>query len=335
MTLKKKIPVSVILTVYNEGKDIHYLFESILCQTVKPMELIIVDGGSSDDTVGKITSFIQAGNDWVQLVVDPTCSSKFSDSPIAKGRNVGINKATQEIIAITDASSVLEPHWLERISQPLIEDVADYVGGFYEINTGDSLWGKYFALLNTPLVENIHSFIPSSRSFAFRKVLWKMVGGYPLGYKYGEDTEFVLRIQSKDARRSIRPDAIVTWHPTKIDKWDGGISLMFKYARGNGQRNLFLMRHVKHFLYYSALFMSMLLSVICFSFSALLAGFFFILLLIFFGGLMLRAFLIYYKGRSSIRFGFSIMFVIYLSSVDIVSVVGYVIGVVDRLGILN
>jgi glycosyltransferase involved in cell wall biosynthesis len=330
--LEKKIPVSIVVTVYNEDKDIHFLFESILRQTVQPMELIIVDGGSSDGTAEKISSFIQAGNDWAYSIIDPSCSSKFSNSPIAKGRNIGISKATQEFIAVTDASSLLASDWLEKLTQPLIDNSADYVGGFYEIDRGKSMWGRFFAILNMPVAENSSFFIPSSRSFAFRKSLWQQVGGYPLGYKYGEDTEFVLRIEATGARRSIKPDASVKWFPTNTDSWKGGVNLMYKYARGNGQRNLLPKRSCKLLIYYSLLTLFFVLSAFYFTNSTLFLGLLFLFLsLIFLCGLIIRAMRIFRKSYHTKDDIFNVWFALYLSSFDIASIVGYVHGVMDRI----
>src|SRR2546430_13754504 len=49
----------------------------------------------------------------------------------ARGRNAAIQVADADVIAVTDVN-VLEPHWFERIVDPLVRGEADVVAGWYE-----------------------------------------------------------------------------------------------------------------------------------------------------------------------------------------------------------
>ena len=50
------LAISLIITVFNEGTAIHRLLETIAAQTLRADELVICDGGSTDDTVAAILS---------------------------------------------------------------------------------------------------------------------------------------------------------------------------------------------------------------------------------------------------------------------------------------
>ena len=56
-------------------------------------------------------------------------------------------------------------------------------------------------------------FLPSSRSIAFRKDLWRKVGGYPEHIYNAEDTLFDIKMLHTGAKMEFVPDAYVYWQP--------------------------------------------------------------------------------------------------------------------------
>ena len=97
--------VTLISTVFNEAGSIQRFCDSILIQTVIPDEIVIVDGGSTDDTVSLIQNALSCIGKQCSLnvIVDPLCSKKYSSGPIARGRNVAIQNASYNQILVTDA----------------------------------------------------------------------------------------------------------------------------------------------------------------------------------------------------------------------------------------
>ena len=102
--------VTVISTVLNEGEAIRRLLDSLLAQTRRPDEVVIVDGGSRDNTVAVIQEY--AGRLPLRVLVEPGAN-------ISRGRNVAIAAATGDVIASVDAGVWLEPQWLEKLVAPL------------------------------------------------------------------------------------------------------------------------------------------------------------------------------------------------------------------------
>jgi glycosyltransferase involved in cell wall biosynthesis len=101
---------SVICTVLNEGESIRRLLDSLISQTRPPDEVLIVDGGSRDNTVGVIQEY--ADRLPLRVLVVPGAN-------ISRGRNAAIEATTGDIIASTDAGVWLERVWLASLLAPL------------------------------------------------------------------------------------------------------------------------------------------------------------------------------------------------------------------------
>jgi glycosyltransferase involved in cell wall biosynthesis len=180
--------ISLIATVLNEGASIHRLMRSLAAQTRLPDEVVIVDGGSTDDTVAIIQTY--ADRLPLRVLVEPGCN-------ISAGRNRAIAAARGDIIAGTDAGVELAPDWLENITRPLLNDPAvQVVGGFFDAQANTPFELAMGATV-LPLADEINpaTFLPSSRSVAFRKTAWEAVGGYPEWLDYCEDLIFDLRLK--------------------------------------------------------------------------------------------------------------------------------------------
>lgn len=218
--------ISLVLTTMNEERTAPGLLEDLLAQTRKPDELVVVDAGSRDGTTAVFESyrarFAKAGVA-LTVVVSPGAN-------IARGRNEAISSARGTVVAVTDAGCRLEPTWLERLVAPLVEGSADFVGGFF-LPVAHSRLQKAVARLTTAAAPSSR-FLPSSRSVAFTKALWRRVGGYPEWLAWGEDTRFDLSCLQAGARYAIAADAVVHWEVRRDLR---AVALQyFRYAYGDG-----------------------------------------------------------------------------------------------------
>ena len=233
--------ITVIVTVLNEGESIRQLLDSLAAQTRLPDEIVIVDGGSHDNTIAIIESY--ADRLPLRVLVEPGCN-------ISAGRNRAIAAANGDIIAATDAGVRLDTAWLERLTQPLLDDDSlQVVGGFFEADPHTPFEIAMSATV-LPLAREIipATFLPSSRSVAYRKAAWEAVGGYPEWLDYSEDLIFDLRLKQIVPRFAFVPDALVHFRPR------GSLRAFFKqyyrYARGDGKADLWRKRHAIRYLTY-------------------------------------------------------------------------------------
>jgi glycosyltransferase involved in cell wall biosynthesis len=194
--------ISLITTVKNEEQSIGDFLRSIACQSMVPDEVVIVDGGSTDNTTSLIRNF---------KGLNIRCIEQRSN--IASGRNLAIRSAQHEIIAVTDAGCRLRPDWLERITAPM--GSVDMVVGNYKpiVNSlFDACQDSIMSLFGSD--QSMSTFTPSSRSLAFHKRVWAEVGGYPEWLDYSEDAYFHGQLLSR-YRATFARDATVEWEQRK------------------------------------------------------------------------------------------------------------------------
>lgn len=231
---------ALITTVYNEESNIKNFLSSYLNQTVYADEFVILDGGSTDNTVLILNEFSKAYPFLnMKIIVDKKCSKKVSRGAIAKGRNIAISNTlkSSNYIVVTDAGCLLDQKWFEEIVKPFYEG-ADLVCGYYSIlieNDFDQKYSKIFLPKND-------NFLPSSRSFAFKKECWKDVGGYPEETYTAEDTFFDLKLLDKKYIMLRAPRAIVYW---KIAKDENDLrKKIYAYGYGEGMLHLYKLRYL-------------------------------------------------------------------------------------------
>jgi hypothetical protein len=169
---------------------------------------------------------------------------------ISRGRNVAITAAQGDIIAVTDAGVTLPDGWLQHLTQPLLDDPACHVvSGFFRADPHTFFEAAMGATV-LPLRDEINpdTFLPSSRSVAFRKPAWEAVGSYPEWLDYSEDLVFDLRLKERFAPFAFAPHALVLFRPR------GSLRAFFRqyylYARGDGKADLWRKRHMIRYVTY-------------------------------------------------------------------------------------
>lgn len=103
--------ISVVIPAYNQGRFLPQAVESALGQTCPPLEVIVIDDGSTDDTSARLASY----RDRVRVVRQP-------NQGVAATRNHGARQARGELLAFLDADDVWLPAKLERQCRRLRDD---------------------------------------------------------------------------------------------------------------------------------------------------------------------------------------------------------------------
>ena len=243
--------ISVIATVLNEGESIRHLMESLTRQSQPPDEIVIVDGGSQDQTVAIMQSYRDRLP--LKILVEAGCN-------ISQGRNRAISAAQGDILAITDAGVRLQDDWLASLTAPLLADeTVDVACGFF-IADPQSLFEVALGATTLPNAVEIDpaSFLPSSRSVAVRKAAALQASLYPEWLDYCEDLIFDLCLKAQGARFVFVPQAAVFFRPRPDMR--SYFKQYYRYARGDGKADLWRKRHVIRYITYLLLVPGVLLA---------------------------------------------------------------------------
>lgn len=126
--------VSVIIPAYNEEHDLPATLASLAAQTTPPFEVLVIDNNSTDHTADVVRSW-QRQLPMLQLLHEPRRGVVFA-------RNTGIRRATGDILARTDADTVLAPDWIANMTaffaQPQHDTVVAVTGP--HVYTGLPTW---------------------------------------------------------------------------------------------------------------------------------------------------------------------------------------------------
>lgn len=202
--MKPELPlVSVIIPAYNAEAFIAKTLNSVLSQSYKNIEVLVVDDGSRDRTSEIVESFIQKDS--------RVFLYKQANAGVAAARNLAIEKSSGEYIAPTDADDIWYQQKLEKQVQAMLE--ADQsVGLVYAwsvfIDEEDGIIGHYtpYYYLNVHSIEGkvypamlYTNFIGNASAPLIRRACFEQLGGYNYKLKEQhaqgcEDWDIYLRI---------------------------------------------------------------------------------------------------------------------------------------------
>lgn len=185
--------VSVVIPCFNYGKFVLDAIDSILAQTLKNLEIIVIDGGSTD---GETIRTLQA-------IQRPRTRIMFREGRrfVGDNRNYGIGLASGRYVCCLDADDTLDPTYLEKA----VFYLETY--GYDVVSTGINFVGCRAGCIDTMEYPDLRDMAEANHVLTcavFRKKLWESVGGYidvGIGKKHvAEDWDFWLKLSAHGAR---------------------------------------------------------------------------------------------------------------------------------------
>lgn len=183
------IKISFIIPTYNREKELRVSIQSILNQTLKEIEIIVVDDGSTDNTEKVIKGFKDKRIKYF----------KRTNHGIGNSRNYGIEKSNGEYIAFIDSDDYIEKTFAEEMYNKATNDELDLVicdyYNFYK--NGTKQITKISSFENTYLKNNKDLLLtinygPCNKLYK-REILKKNKIKFPENIKY-EDMPFVAEV---------------------------------------------------------------------------------------------------------------------------------------------
>ena len=196
---QNKIPkTSVVITTFNDAEYLKRSIPSVINQTSKPKEVIIIDDGSSDNQAKEIVDSFHNHTDI------PIILNKKKNGGPSSARNVGIKLAKGEFILFLDADDELLKNslkWREELLESLDQNYASiYCSKIKLIDNKRKIKEKIFETdgkLNVRLIGRNNGIPGQITHHLFRRDKVNEVNGYNESLKFNEDFEFLLRIAKK------------------------------------------------------------------------------------------------------------------------------------------
>lgn len=179
--------VSVIVCARNEEKNIAQLLDCLIYQTYPKdlTQIIVIDDRSTDKTSEIVLSYKEK---FVNLLLVKIERQETGIAPKKHAFSTGLKHANGEIIAQTDADSVVSSDWIEKLTAPFCDDKISLIQGIVKYRFTDKISPILriyqtldFASHGIVAAAAINKNIPlnaNANNFAFRKKTYEKLGGY-------------------------------------------------------------------------------------------------------------------------------------------------------------
>lgn len=153
--------ISIIVPVYNSEKYIGRCIESLITQTLKDLEILIVNDGSTDGS-SNIINYYAKIDDRIKVI-------EKENGGVSSARNIGIKASNGYYLSFVDSDDWCEPDMFEKMYNAAKDKKIDFVNIGYRI---DNKNGK------CKYKESVDRFIESKDNYEISNIMYKL----PLGY---------------------------------------------------------------------------------------------------------------------------------------------------------
>ena len=178
--------ISVITATFNSGKTLRDTIESVLRQTYRDIEYIIVDGASRDDTLDIIREYEPRFGGRMRWISEP-------DRGIYDAMNKGIGMATGAVVGLLNSDDFYTDECvLERVAAEIMDVDAVY-GDIHYVDDGDlTKCVRYYSSKGFRRWKMRMGFMPAHPSFYCRRTVY--TPGFDTDFRVAADFEQLLRL---------------------------------------------------------------------------------------------------------------------------------------------
>lgn len=210
--------ISIVVTTYNHARYIHDALTSIITQGIADLQVVVIDDGSSDETMEIARSFESSGFEIV---------SKQNGGP-SSALNYGMSRVKGEFVVLLSGDDQLLPNSIVKRVAVLLEGRAAIVSGVPEWIDGNGqllpdgahppLFSHYTFETATDMFARLYSSgnMICAPSVAMTRSCWNSVGVFNEDLWQLQDYEYWLRACAKDQVFNCIPDPCVAY------RWHGG-----------------------------------------------------------------------------------------------------------------
>ncbi|PMH39156.1 glycosyl transferase [Vibrio cyclitrophicus] len=178
--------VSIITVCYNAEKTIRDTIESVISQSYRDIEYIVIDGDSSDGTMNIVNEYRDA--------IDVIFSEK--DNGLYDAMNKGMSLATGELIGVLNSDDVF-------YNTSTVEDIAALAHGADGVYADIGFYNetlrkktRHYSSKGFHKAKFSRGFMPAHPSCYLKRDIISKVGSYSLDYKIAADFDYLVRVFS-------------------------------------------------------------------------------------------------------------------------------------------
>lgn len=185
--------VSVVIPVYNGDRYLAQAVESVLEQDYRPLEIIVVDDGSTDRSAEIARSYAQ-----IRYLYQ-------ANQGAAGARNTGIDASRGVFVAFLDHDDLWTPDKL-RVHVGYLLDHPD-VG--YTVSTGKLLLDEHVERPAWLRLDDLDRPQPLLGTLVVRRSVFQRVGVFDTSFKVAEDTQWLMRANDVGLPLTVLPEVVV------------------------------------------------------------------------------------------------------------------------------
>ncbi|MFH1307819.1 MAG: glycosyltransferase family A protein [archaeon] len=174
----KNTKVSVVIPTYNEEKDIPKAIESLRKQSYKNIEIIIVDDGSSDNTINKIKKFEN-----IRLL-------RQNHKGPGEARNLGAKNAKGKILAFADSDMTFDKNYIKNLIKPILDNkkIVGTTHDYEVVENPENIWSRCWGKVRIDRRKvDLNGGKLKTAFRAIRKDKFLELGGFDSRYGYADD----------------------------------------------------------------------------------------------------------------------------------------------------
>ena len=182
--------ISIITATFNSAKTLKDTIQSVLRQTNKDFEYLIIDGGSTDETIDIVKSYESEFSGRLKWVSE-------KDQGIYDAMNKGIKMASGDVVGILNSDDYFTS-----------DDILQTVDNAFKSHEIDAIYGDIHFIRDGNLQKCVRyyssrmfrpfwlrfGFMPAHPSFYCKREIFDKAGLYSLDYKIGADYEMMVRL---------------------------------------------------------------------------------------------------------------------------------------------
>ncbi len=235
--LKERLRISILVPCHNEEKSIRKCIESFFNQTRKPDEIIVVNDGSTDNSKKILDEF----NGKINVISLKRCTGNKS-----RAQELGLKMVTGDIFISTDADTILDEHFVEKIEEAFKDKNVAAACGY--VKSLKFNWLTACREIDYVIGQAVHKLAQSYMNFlvvipgcaaAFRTKIFREHITFDHD-TVAEDLDFTYKLNRLGLNINFAKKAVVyTQDPADLGSY---INQMRRWYRGNCQN---LVKHYK------------------------------------------------------------------------------------------